>query len=821
MQYQSKVELLAPVGSFEHLMAAVENGCDAVYLGGAAFNARQSAQNFSLEEIEEAIDYAHVRGVKVYITLNTLYKDSEIKQVLEFVKQVYMFGADALIVQDLGIASEIRKHFPDIQLHGSTQMTVHNIEGVRQLEEWGFSRVVLAREMTLPEIVNIIENTKMDIECFIHGALCICYSGQCLMSSVIGGRSGNRGRCAQPCRLPYSLVHSNADGITKETFIEQYLLSPKDLSTLQTLPELIKSGIHSFKIEGRLKRPEYAALVTRIYRKYIDLYYQDPEQYVVDPNDEDQLMQIFNRGGFTTGYFGGKQGKDMMSMVRPKNWGLKVGTVSFYNPKARICTIELEKELKSGDGIEIWTEKDPHVTGNINIIEQKGKSVQIKIEGSIQKGDAVYKTSDVNLINQIQNTYKNPKLIRRVDVYASITVKLNQPLELVLWDHDGNMVQKVGDAAPELSIKSSITEEKICNQIRKMGNTPYQCASIEVILDDGVSISISKINELRRQAVELLTVQRKNRYKRTAALIEEKNIPSELAESTPTQSKITVFCKNSTYIEQILDLDVDRVYIDYEDILDESFSGDIFDRAHSKNTELVAVLPRISRKAEMRRLVKAVENLEKTQIDGYLIGNLGQVSLLKSSNKKKFADFSLNVMNAHSIKVLEENGLTGVTLSPELTLKEIRKLSNKNNIEKEIIVYGYLPLMETEYCVLGGTSGRRGNEERCTNECKGNTYYGLLDRKGKTFPVISNGKTCTSLILNSQPLFVLQQIREIANTGCNLRLHFTLERKKEAVEMISAYKEFIQGQNSGKYNRLIEHMLANGFTKGHFYRGVE
>ena len=334
----SNVELLSPVGEWDSLVAAVQNGANAVYFGANEFNARMNSKNFNREELKRAIEYAKLRNVKTNLTLNILIKDKEFVQAIELVKYAYECGIDAIIVQDLGLAREIIKLFPDLDVHSSTQMTVYNIDGVKEIEKLGFKRCVLARELSLDEIRNICSNTNIEIEVFIHGALCICYSGQCLMSSSIGGRSGNRGKCAGTCRLPYTLLKN-------EHMVEKgHLLSSKDVCTLDILPELISAGIKSFKIEGRMKSPEYVGLVTSIYRKYIDLANTN-KPYIVKQEDKEKLMQIFNRGGFSTGYLKGKLGKEMIYKNKPNHIGIYVGKVLKYNPNKGYVKFKCDKEI--------------------------------------------------------------------------------------------------------------------------------------------------------------------------------------------------------------------------------------------------------------------------------------------------------------------------------------------------------------------------------------------------------------------------------------------------------------------------------------------
>ncbi|MGL4790537.1 MAG: peptidase U32 family protein, partial [Anaerotignaceae bacterium] len=371
MKELKKPELLSPAGSMESLIAAVNNGCDAIYLGGQQFSARQYASNFDLETLETAVDYCHVRNIKVYVTVNTIYKDKELKELISFVANLYRMGVDALIVQDLGAAKLIKKNFPNMQLHASTQLTANNLSDVKALGEEGFSKVVLSRELNLKEIEEIVDGTDVQIEAFIHGALCVCYSGQCIMSSIIGGRSGNRGRCAQTCRLPFSLYNDYSK------VAEGHLLSTKDMETVSILPKLIEAGITSFKIEGRMKSPEYVAGVTKIYRKYIDMYFETPDKYKVEESDMKILLQLFNRGGFTQGYYENHSGESMMSPKRPKSWGVQTGFVDSFDKKSGRATIRTREPLIPGDGIEIWTEKEPHVGSNINKASKAGEIISI------------------------------------------------------------------------------------------------------------------------------------------------------------------------------------------------------------------------------------------------------------------------------------------------------------------------------------------------------------------------------------------------------------------------------------------------------------
>lgn len=367
------VELLSPVGNFESLKAAVQNGADCVYFGANSFSARAFAENFDSNTLKEAIKYAKLRGVKTNLTLNTLIKDNELADAFDLAKKAYEFGIDAIIVQDLGLAKLLIKSFPDLAIHGSTQMSVHNLEGVLELQKLGFKRVVLSRELSLDEIEYICKNSQIEIECFVHGALCISYSGQCLFSSMVGGRSGNRGKCAQSCRLPYDLLENDKKIDTG------YLLSTRDLCSLKFLPKLISCGVTSFKIEGRMKSSEYVATVTRIYRKYIDLANSciesnKLEEYNISSNDEKELMQVFNRGNFSNGHLESKENRNLIYKEKPNNMGLFLGTVQKYNPSKGYISVKLKEPMEIGDTISLQNE-----TGTYTISELLYKNQNIKV----------------------------------------------------------------------------------------------------------------------------------------------------------------------------------------------------------------------------------------------------------------------------------------------------------------------------------------------------------------------------------------------------------------------------------------------------------
>ncbi len=553
-----KVELLAPAGNYDAFLAAVENGADAVYLGGKLLNARQFARNFDDEDLQKAIDYAHVRGVRILLTLNTLVLDEEMQEAVEYAIKAYEMGVDAFIVQDMGLASNLKRLMPQIPLHASTQMTTYNPEGVKALEKAGFERVVLARELDIKEISEICKNTALEIEVFIHGALCISYSGQCLMSSLIGGRSGNRGKCAQPCRMHYSM---SKDG---NNIKSSYLLSPKDICHIDHLADLINAGVASFKIEGRMKSPEYVAAVVSTYRKYLDQLEQERAAIAGNPDntqqaqlenpkvsdqDRHRLLQSFNRGGFSKGYLLGKTGPDMMAYHKPKNWGTYLGTALAQDRSTNSVKLKLENTLGNGDGIEIWSGKTYEESpGGIitKIVLDGGKQVKRAnsgdtvwvsvIRGNIEKGSKVYKTSDKEMLEQAAATYAKPS--RKVDIKAAFTMKAGQLPEITLYDFDGNTVSVKGEVLPEKAVNKPLTGERVSGQLKKMGSTPFNVIELQIDMDKDIVLPISELNNIRRRAAELLENKR---------IVWGKPYNSTAGQPTKSQHELTGFQREMTY----------------------------------------------------------------------------------------------------------------------------------------------------------------------------------------------------------------------------------------------------------------------------------
>ena len=488
----SKVELLCPAGSYDSFLAAVHNGADAVFLAGTRYGARASASNFTIDELKKACEYAHFYGVKVHVTLNTLIHDHEIEECKAYLHQLEDIGVDAIIVQDLGIMSIIQHEFNTLQIHASTQMHIHNIDGVKQAKKWNLERVVVARESNL-DLIDQMCKQEIEIETFIQGAYCVSYSGECHMSRSIGGRSANRGECAQTCRLPYMMYKNNEQVKTEG----KYLLSLKDLSALECIGELIESGVSSFKIEGRMKRPEYVACMCRIYRKAIDAYYQN-EKFDVNEEVVSEMKKVFNRG-FTTGYLQHKDGLSIMSTLRPNHQGVRIGkVVGFHHDK---MVVQLEDELNQHDGIRILNEKEDQGF-IVNYIYKNGKLVnsahheRIELQKVKAKvGDIIMKTSDSKQLLELSKSISNNP--RKIDVELEAFFHLNQPAKLIIRDN-ANSYTITSDYLVEKALNTPLDENRIKQQMTKLGNTPFICKKIIIHKDENITFPISKLNELRR-----------------------------------------------------------------------------------------------------------------------------------------------------------------------------------------------------------------------------------------------------------------------------------------------------------------------------------
>lgn len=841
-------ELLAPVGSWEALEAAVHNGADAVYLGGKLFSARQYASNFDEAEMARALDFAHLRGVRVCVTVNTIMSDSELEPALNYLKFLYEAGADAVIVQDLGLADLARQTLPKLELHASTQMTAHNLPGVLELENRGFHRVVLAREVSLANIQHIHKHCQAELEVFIHGALCISYSGQCLMSSLIGGRSGNRGRCAQPCRLKYELVDAHGGSVDREN-LGNHLLSPKDLWMVDHLPELLQAGVKSFKIEGRMKRPEYVATVVRVYREAMDkaLAAGKDGNYAIAESTKKQLFQIFNRD-FSKAHFFTNPGRDLMSFKRPNNRGLRLGRVDQYDFKKKLVTITLEEQLGVGDGIEFWISQGGRQGVIIKELWQNGQKVQEAQEGTqvsfeavgkIRPGDRVFKTSDAALIGRARETFGHQaRELGRIPVYAQVEAQVGLPLKIVLQDAQGNTGEAYTNFIAETAIKRPLTEEVVHQQVDRLGNTPFALAEVRCQLGSAVMVPMSEINEARRQAVENLTENRLASFRRSKVQEWKQvklaaGLSKDFGENLPKSSTLglSVTVGDLDSVKQAVAAGAKTIYFGGENyrskpaVTVEQFqeAGELCRR---NRAQLVLASPRILSDGQLEAYLQKLKKIAP-YVDGVQVGNLGLLHLVREMGKPIYGDIGFNTFNWYTAKVLGAAGVKRLTLSPELTMQQIKELNQRaTGVEHEVIVQGHLPMMISEYCAPGAVAGGHTTEQKCSKPCRNGTF-GLKDRMGFVFP-IETDEYCRMHIFNPKELSMIDNIAELAAAGVvTMRLELKKETPRRVGQLVTAYNQELQKLEADPEYYQVTSGLKDkleagtaGFTKGHFYRGV-
>lgn len=791
---KNKIELLAPAGSFDALRAAVEAGANAVYLAGESFGARAYAENFTRETLPDAVKYAHLKNVAVHITTNTILADDELDKFADYIKFLRKANVDAFLIQDLGVAEIAKQIAPEIPLHASTQMTIHNLEGVLQLEKLGFTRAVLSRELSLTEIEHIAKNSPLEIEIFMHGALCVCYSGQCLMSSLIGGRSGNRGRCAQPCRLPYTLVDENNFEVLKNA--GEYLLSPKDLNTLDLLPQIVSSGVTSLKIEGRMKRAEYVATVVKVYRAALDRIFAD-KNFSATPEEQRQLAQIFNRD-FTTAYLEKNQGKNLISDKRPNNRGILIGRIVAVD-KNKI-SIKLAEKINLGDQIEIWIKVGGRKTFTAEkfVVEKDICTLEVLDTRGIKMHDRVFKIFDAELTAKARKIFTE---IKKIPVTAKVEVAAGKNLTLTLTDDEGNFATAKTNFVAEVAKNRPLTFETVQKQIGRLGNTIFELNSLEFNCAENLMVPVSELNEVRRKVIELLEIQRLKKFDKVERWKDGK------VESFN-------YALRTTHYALIAAVDsLDKVKVAIENGADAIlFGGENFNNRPCTAKEILSAekivrdagkkfylsTPRIVRESEIDNLQKI---LSLKVFDAVYVHNLATLSLAKKFNLKIHTDFSLITFNNFTIDCLKNLGVESVTLSPEMTLEQIKSLAKKSPLPVECIVHGRMELMISSYCVLGSFLGDI-DKKNCPHICRTKNFY-LRDRKNILFPVACD-QFCRMHILNSKTLSMIEHRKDFE--GVNMRVDCRFLDLKETAEVIHAYK--------------FGGAEIENFTRGHYFRGV-
>ena len=785
----NKIEVLAPAGSMESLYAAINKGADAVYLGGNKFSARAYASNFDNENMQKAIDYAHSYGVKIYVTINTILKENEIEEAVRYVGYLYEIGADALIIQDLGLFKRIKEEYPDLELHASTQMTIHNGEAAIYFKEKGFHRLVLSREMTIDEIKHISKDLMIETEMFVHGAICVSYSGQCLMSSIIGGRSGNRGRCAQPCRMEYTLKGE------KSGEQKGHLLSPKDMCTIEDVKDIIETGTHSLKIEGRMKRPEYVAGVVDNYRKAVDKVLFKKKYNIQE--GKGQLLQLFNRSGFTNAYLKGNTGKDMMSFNSPKNAGVPLGLVE------KSGEIKLKESLSLGDGVRY---RDKGFT--VSKILLNGKEISSAKRGDIvklfpidyKKGDELFKSLNKELFDELEDYIKPYN--KKISLNAKVRFVVNSPIEINIvhnneeYTFTGEIVQKAE--------KRPLDKERIEESLKKSGDVPFKLDVIEFSEFEDGFLRIADLNNLRRDALEGIakSICKKSRRKRPKK--EDKKV------SSPIKNNINISdiysCITKDQLNALLDCNVKNIAFDiFSRELGALRISDIVNTYEKVNGEVNLYIKTSSIiKGEFDKVCKFIDKA-KPYIKGIITSNIGLINVYKDS-LMIIGDYKLNIMNSQSLEFYQRE-IAIPTLSMELNRGEIKEITHKNKGNNAYVIYGKPELMISEYCPIGSTFGGRKTNVECNAICTRDKFT-LIDRVNEKNRVMTD-LFCRSYILNPVPLNLFDEISTLKEIGIKtFRFDFRDENYEEVKKVINMYK------NNESYDK-------SNYTKGQFRRGIE
>ncbi|MFC5448735.1 DUF3656 domain-containing U32 family peptidase [Paenibacillus aestuarii] len=807
------IELLAPAGDWDCLRAAVANGANAVFFGVEKFNARARAHNFTMDELPEIMSFLHLYGVKGFLTFNILVFEEELKDAKELIDACVDAGVDAVIVQDLGLVKMIREISPDFPIHGSTQMTITSPEAVEFTKPFDIERVVLGRENNLKQIKQIGDQAKLPMEVFVHGALCVSYSGQCLTSEMWGGRSANRGECAQACRLPYDLM---VDGEQKPMGDIAYLLSPKDLAALELVPELIEAGVTSFKIEGRLKSPEYVANVVSKYRRAIDRYF-DGENPRPTKEELRELEQSFSRG-FTVGFLKGTNNKQLVEGTYPKSRGVFVGRVKQILRDGVV--VELEAPVKRGDGI-VFDAGDPtkkEEGGRIYDLRRKGNKLEGEAEGGLIEvipgrndvnlnrlhvGDRVWKTNDPHLDKRLRQSFETDKPYRTFPVSVKVSGALGEPLKSWWTDVQGGHTVFVQSELPlEQAQKRPMDEQLFHEQFGRLGGTIYELEQLDVQLAGELIVPMRELNSMRRQAVELMEDERQKPrmyIKRDVGVYDDVAKPADsLVQPAAEEVQLTALCRNLEQVMAVLETDVNFIYADFEFI--KQFPAAV-EAVHAAGRKIALVTPRIHMPGE----VGYFNNILKLGPDAVLVRNTGAVYYFlkqqwENPNGPKpqlIGDFSLNIANHKTAALFLEAGLSKVTPSYDLNIQQMVDLLRRSDTSNlEVVIHQHMPMFHTEHCVYCTFLSEGTNYTNCGRPCEEHRVS-LQDRVGMSHPVrVDEG--CRNTVYNAIDQSGAEYLSHFMDLGIrSFRIEFLEESPEKVQEIIGLYRRAIRGEISG------------------------
>jgi putative protease len=795
------VELLSPAGSPDALVAAVNNGADAVYLGLGSFNARRGADNFEIETLAEWIRFAHLRGARVYLTANIVVLPSEVSDALDLIDAAWAAGVDAVIVQDIGMLSVLRRSLPHVRVHASTQIDAMNAETVSLLAAEGVQRVTLARELP-PRAIAACASAGVEVEAFVHGALCYSYSGQCLMSSLIGQRSANRGLCAQPCRMRYELL--DADGAAVEV-PGHYLLSTRDLAGIAHLPQLIEAGVAALKIEGRMKSPEYVAIVTSVYRAALDRALEDPDRYEVLPSEWERLEEAFNRG-FTDAYLTGERGPELISYTRPNNRGVLVGRVTASDRGH--AEVALERALDPSDTLEFWTRSGrfAQTVGTLSIGGSRassapaGSTVSLEVERQVLPGDRVFRVANATLLDAARRTYGQGATTDRNAVPVDIRVKarIGEPLSVTV-SAAGYTAHAEGEAVEPARTKP-IGVDEIVEHAGRLGGSGYRAGRWEIDLEAGAGMGYSRLHAVRREALGKLDEARLEPWAhRSRSHPFAPSLPRARRRGARTGVPFVVATAwDAATAGACVEAGADRVWL----------------RVHPGQTPddlppgIRPLLPRVVWPDEMPWAQGMAAG------GPFLTGNLGLLGTHGPSAPVE-ADWPLNTVNAYSVEALGRLGASLVWASPELSGRQLAEVAASSTVPVGALVWGRIELMVAEQCVLmaAGPCGRT-----CGTCARRAGWWRLRDQKGYEFPVTTDPPG-RSHVLNSVTLDLSRALDEVVEAGVvAVRLDFSDEGPRRAAEVVRAFTSVVASVASGA--AAPGEALVTPATSGHFYRGL-
>ncbi len=789
---------MSPAGDWEAMRAAVANGASAVYFGLDQFNARHRAANFSLEELPEIVAYLHGHNVKGYLTFNTLIFSDELGSASDYIQKIASAGIDAVIVQDLGLVRLIRTLAPTLPIHGSTQMTLTEPRGIEFVANLGVSRVVLARELSLPEIRQIAERTDTELEAFVHGALCVAYSGQCLTSESIGGRSANRGQCAQACRLPYELV---VDGEIKDLGDKAYLLSPQDLAAYDIVDELADAGIACLKIEGRLKSAHYVAATTQTYRKALDQY-AGRRRFAISPQERADLEQTFSRG-FTHGFLSGVNHQKLIAARSPKSRGVRVGVVSRVSDHSITLSLESTHTLKPGDGV-VFDEGHPDQDeqgGRVFHVDLRGKrAIEIELGhgdinfAAVRPGAIVWRTDDPALRKRLEHSFSRDAVVHRIPLDASIRAHVGEKLAISL-QADGESASVEWEKPLETARKFPLNEDLVREQLSRLGDTPFELRHVQMDVAGSPMVPKSVLNDLRRQAVGQILQALRVREKHAVVTFDaldalRRQIPT--TSNAETNHSLYVLTRTLDQLQAVLDQSVARpamVYCDFEDIRRYRQAVEL-----SRNAGVPIALATL-------RIVKSHEDGLLNQIldcapDAILVRNLGAISYYREQapGLPQIGDYSLNVANELTAKLFLDSGLIRMVPSYDLSWQQLGAMLRRSDASWfECVIHQHMPMFHMEHCVFAHTLSNGKDYRDCGRPCETH-QVDLRDRVGQPHPLIPD-VGCRNTVFNAQAQSAAEYVPRMRDLGVrHFRVELLRETAAEVTPLLERYSQIITGR---------------------------